>query len=303
MIRTRRWPSSGPNSSYTSEEGESKAHTFHWIRNLAALGQVDTGVTANHPLAKVFTKNGAKTYVASNITNTALTVTYSDGKVLSVPAGKTVANGANNWTGGNANGGGTVTTPPPLLVQPAAQPAGLHRNPGLAGQAGHVVEHRERLPGGQRGRRQHRHPVVQRVRRPAVDPGRPRLVPGAQPDRAELGGRVRQGVPDRDVGQRQHAGPPLVSVSGRTGGNETHTVTGTGRYVRLTGTERGTPYGYSLWEFKVFGCTPTTPPTTTPPTTTPPTTTPPPTTTAPPGITPWAAGVAYRSARWSTTPR
>jgi hypothetical protein len=26
--------------SYTSEEGESKAHTFHWLRNLAALGQV-----------------------------------------------------------------------------------------------------------------------------------------------------------------------------------------------------------------------------------------------------------------------
>ncbi|MEV8100470.1 hypothetical protein, partial [Kitasatospora sp. NPDC085879] len=25
-------------NSFTSEEGESKAHTFHWIRNLAALG-------------------------------------------------------------------------------------------------------------------------------------------------------------------------------------------------------------------------------------------------------------------------
>ena len=35
---TRRWPSSGPNPGFTSEEGECKAHTFHWIRNLAALG-------------------------------------------------------------------------------------------------------------------------------------------------------------------------------------------------------------------------------------------------------------------------
>ncbi|NEB07020.1 discoidin domain-containing protein, partial [Streptomyces sp. SID13726] len=28
---------------------------------------------------------------------------------------------------------------------------------------------------------------------------------------------------------------------------------GTGRYVRLLGTERGTGYGYSLWELQVFG--------------------------------------------------
>ncbi|RYY04977.1 MAG: discoidin domain-containing protein [Gammaproteobacteria bacterium] len=30
-------------------------------------------------------------------------------------------------------------------------------------------------------------------------------------------------------------------------------VTGTGRYVRLNGTLRGTGYGYSLWEFEVYG--------------------------------------------------
>ncbi|MEV6595733.1 glycosyl hydrolase [Actinoplanes sp. NPDC051346] len=93
------------NSTYTSEEGESKAHTFHWIRNLAALGQVDTGVTANHPLAKVFTKNGARTYVAVNITGAAQTVTFSDGRTLSLGPGRTVASGATNWTGGTATGG------------------------------------------------------------------------------------------------------------------------------------------------------------------------------------------------------
>ena len=42
------------NTGYTPEEGESQAHTFHWIRNLAALGTVDTTVTANHPLSAVF---------------------------------------------------------------------------------------------------------------------------------------------------------------------------------------------------------------------------------------------------------
>ncbi|MFE4453685.1 discoidin domain-containing protein [Streptomyces sp. NPDC056796] len=37
------------------------------------------------------------------------------------------------------------------------------------------------------------------------------------------------------------------------GGNETLTVSGTARYVRLTGTARATGYGHSLWEFQVFG--------------------------------------------------
>nr|BFE76942.1 hypothetical protein GCM10020092_102430 [Actinoplanes digitatis] len=39
-------------------------------------------------------------------------------------------------------------------------------------------------------------------------------------------------------------------------------VSATARYVRMYGTERATQYGYSLWEFKIFGgtTTPTTPP-------------------------------------------
>ncbi len=120
-----KWRAAG---AYTPEEGESRAHTFHWIRNLAALGQVDPSVSANHPLAKVFSKNGAKTYVASNIMNTALTVTFTDGRTLSVPAGKTVASGAVNWSGGNASGGGTVPpttappTTPPVTTPPVTTP-------------------------------------------------------------------------------------------------------------------------------------------------------------------------------------
>jgi mannan endo-1,4-beta-mannosidase len=30
-------------------------------------------------------------------------------------------------------------------------------------------------------------------------------------------------------------------------------LSGTGRYIRMYGTQRGTPYGYSLWELEVFG--------------------------------------------------
>ncbi|MEU1807755.1 glycosyl hydrolase [Micromonospora aurantiaca (nom. illeg.)] len=110
------------NSGFTSEEGESKAHTFHWIRNLAALGTVDTAVTANHPLAKVFVKNGARTYVASNITARPLTVTFSNGTTLAVPAGKTATSGAYVWSGGNATGGVTVPTGPPPTSTPTPTP-------------------------------------------------------------------------------------------------------------------------------------------------------------------------------------
>ncbi|MEH1168721.1 glycosyl hydrolase [Micromonospora sp. CPCC 205539] len=100
------------NPGYTPEEGESRAHTFHWIRNLAALGTVDTSVTANHPLAAVFTRNGARTYVAANLTAASITVTYSNGTTLTVPAGKTATTGAYTWVGGNA-GGGTDPGPGP----------------------------------------------------------------------------------------------------------------------------------------------------------------------------------------------
>ena len=42
-----------------------------------------------------------------------------------------------------------------------------------------------------------------------------------------------------------------VTTSG-TGGTVDIPVFGSGRYVRMHGTQRGTPYGYSLWEFQVF---------------------------------------------------
>ncbi|WP_445271355.1 discoidin domain-containing protein, partial [Streptomyces sp. DSM 41634] len=44
----------------------------------------------------------------------------------------------------------------------------------------------------------------------------------------------------------------LHSTTTGTGGTETLTVSGTGRYIRLLGTERATPWGYSLYEFQVY---------------------------------------------------
>ena len=61
----------------------------------------------------------------------------------------------------------------------------------------------------------------------------------------------------------------IYSTTTGSGGVQNLTVSGSGRYVRMYGTGRGTPYGYSLWEFQVFGTggTPPTNPTTPPPTT------------------------------------
>ncbi|WP_328868972.1 discoidin domain-containing protein [Streptomyces sp. NBC_00287] len=43
------------------------------------------------------------------------------------------------------------------------------------------------------------------------------------------------------------------STTTATGGTETLNVSGTARYVRVLGTARATGWGYSLWEFKVYG--------------------------------------------------
>ncbi|MER7727436.1 discoidin domain-containing protein [Streptomyces sp. NPDC096323] len=43
------------------------------------------------------------------------------------------------------------------------------------------------------------------------------------------------------------------STTTGAGGNETVAVSGTARYVRMQGVTRATGYGYSLWEFQVYG--------------------------------------------------
>jgi hypothetical protein len=45
----------------------------------------------------------------------------------------------------------------------------------------------------------------------------------------------------------------IYSTTRGTGGTQILTVHGTGRYIRVYGTQRGTRYGYSLWDFRAFG--------------------------------------------------
>ena len=81
-------------SSYQPEQGESKAHTYHWIHTFAALGHLATGtgaLTADHPAALAFDKDGERTYVVYNFTDQATTVTYSDGHTVNAgPSGFTI---------------------------------------------------------------------------------------------------------------------------------------------------------------------------------------------------------------------
>jgi hypothetical protein len=45
----------------------------------------------------------------------------------------------------------------------------------------------------------------------------------------------------------------IYSTTAGTGGNQVLNVSGSGRYIRMYGTARDTQYGYSLWEFQVYG--------------------------------------------------
>ncbi len=54
----------------------------------------------------------------------------------------------------------------------------------------------------------------------------------------------------------------IYSTTTGTGGVQNLTVSGSGRYIRMYGTARATQYGYSLWEFDVYGITSSSPTTT-----------------------------------------
>lgn len=68
--------------------GISDAQTYYWLHAMDALGTVRADLTADHPLAAAFLDDGTTTYVAHNYGSQAITVTYSDGATLLVPAGQ-----------------------------------------------------------------------------------------------------------------------------------------------------------------------------------------------------------------------
>jgi hypothetical protein len=100
--------------SYTPEDGESKAHTYHWLHNLNAMGQLDTTITADIPTYAVFNNAGTRTYVAYNPGSTDITVSYSNGVNCEVPAKQLIASttcvsGPTNTPGPTATASNTPT--------------------------------------------------------------------------------------------------------------------------------------------------------------------------------------------------
>jgi endo-1,3(4)-beta-glucanase len=66
--------------------GISDAQTYHWLHAMNVLGNVDTTITADNPLGAAFNNEGEIIYVAHNYQNDPVSVTFSDGYVLEVPA-------------------------------------------------------------------------------------------------------------------------------------------------------------------------------------------------------------------------
>jgi endo-1,3(4)-beta-glucanase len=79
--------------------GISDAQTYHWLHSMNVLGRVNTNITANYPIAASFTSNGITTYVAHNYGNAPITVAFSDGYNLAVPAHKLVTSRDVNVSG------------------------------------------------------------------------------------------------------------------------------------------------------------------------------------------------------------
>nr|WP_257579025.1 glycosyl hydrolase [Streptomyces sp. JJ38] len=90
-------------AAYTPEAGESKAHTYHWITTLDTLGAPDTEVTGDLPTSAVFDDGSVRTYAAHNHGTSPVTVTFSDGVQLAVPARSTAT----------TTGDGEPDDPPP----------------------------------------------------------------------------------------------------------------------------------------------------------------------------------------------
>ena len=100
------------NLNYTVEEGESKAHTLHWIKAFMGLGTVESGkgtITADYPAAVAFSKNGLLTYVAYNLGGGARLVRFSDGMAINVAANSIGI----KRTGDSPDPGGGIDTQPP----------------------------------------------------------------------------------------------------------------------------------------------------------------------------------------------
>jgi endo-1,3(4)-beta-glucanase len=83
--------------------GVSDAQTYHWLHAMNAMGTLEATLTADYPIAAAFSDNGDITYVAHNYSNAPITVSFSDGYTLLVPANQMA-------TSKDANVSGVITS-------------------------------------------------------------------------------------------------------------------------------------------------------------------------------------------------
>lgn len=72
-------------TSYDAEAGETKAHTYHWLKTFEQLGHLATGtgeLTADYPAAMAFVNGSVTTYVIYNFSDQPIDVTYSNGEKI-----------------------------------------------------------------------------------------------------------------------------------------------------------------------------------------------------------------------------
>ena len=78
---------------YEPFDGESRAHTMHWLYALKKMGHVEPSITADVPTFAVFRDGDDLTYVAYNAGAAARLVTFSDGYAMTVGPGELRAEG------------------------------------------------------------------------------------------------------------------------------------------------------------------------------------------------------------------
>lgn len=107
------------------EGGESRAHTFHYIKSLEQYGTPDFSVTSPYILAMAFNKNGKMSYSAYNTTDTLLKVVFSDGGCITVGPHSmhTGADGTTNYDPSWCSGAPVVTPPPTTVSSPTPLPS------------------------------------------------------------------------------------------------------------------------------------------------------------------------------------
>lgn len=73
---------------YEPEFGTSRAYTYHWIATLGEMGSPEPTITADTPLAAVFSVDDGRTYVAYNSREEDRAVSFSDGTSIDVGPGE-----------------------------------------------------------------------------------------------------------------------------------------------------------------------------------------------------------------------